>query len=1017
MEQFISMTNILKFSIEKFGIKSFVLILLAFNSFLCIAQTNTLGSGTWTTPALWSSGVPGITSVANVNHTMTLNSNISIAGGAYYKLNASVTEDGVGRSITLKGQNTSTLGTFEVLANSTFVGPLLVDNNGYLIVGPGATLTVGSTEFTNNSFVWIKSGGTLIVNGNLLNKVMSTNVKIDGELIVNGNVTNENNGSIIGTGNITASGTITNSGTVMGSTADCANSPCTFSHSSCTFTNTIGSVQTICSGTTPAQLTGATSATSPTYLWQSYTTTSGVWVDATGTNNTANYQPQSLTTATSYRRKVVSDGCSSTSTGINISVNANAAITSQPLSTNTCAGLNLTLSVAATGASITYQWQRNVSGNWTNLTNLAPFSNVTTSSLTITSLTTALNASQFRCLVSVPSCVPVSSNTAVIGVKSSGGWLGTSSEWSSTDNWCGGIPTSLSDISIDSLATFMPIVSSSVSCGNLTIGPKATLTLSNSSTLNLLGNFANSGTLKPNQGSVVLHGESLQTIAGANTFHNLTINNLSGVQIQSGLNNKSTVKGILTLTSGTLTTNSNLNLNLDSGSIDKSGTGSISGSLLTRRQFNNAGYHYVASPLAGATVAELNDNITINTGTTYNNLWRYNETVVSSNNMDGWNAMTSLTASLAPLAGYALYFWGTTTIDMNGTYNHSYAPSITLTNTVSSNPLADGWNLVGNPYPSTLDWSASGWTKTNLDNAIYFWNPSTNSYASFVNSAGTNGGTQYIPAMQGFYVHVTNPGSGTLGMTNDVRTSMVARNFREDGEEESSAISLKIASGNFSDETVLKISSNSSANFDNSYDAYKLMNSGKTPSFYSNLAGIDYSINTFPLDVEDKIIPLKLGVGFSGTYNLKSKELGFFDNGISVLLEDKLMKRVVDLRSNPQYTFSIAMGDTTSRFFIHITKEESAETITSKLVGNSNQEIAISQINNSLIIHGGGSLEKEAIDYIYLYNTNGQIRKQITNVKFEDGIYTMDIESSNPELQIVKVVVGKKVYVGKVLIK
>lgn len=62
-------------------------------------------------------------------------------------------------------------------------------------------------------------------------------------------------------------------------------------------------------------------------------------------------------------------------------------------------------------------------------------------------------------------------------------------------------------------------------------------------------------------------------------------------------------------------------------------------------------------------------------------------------------------------------------------------------------------------------------------------------------------------------------------------------------------------------------------------------------------------------------------------------------------------------------------------------------------------------------------MEEEAIDFIYLYNTNGQIKKEITNAEFKDGIYTMGIENSNPELPFVKVVVGRKVYVGKVFIK
>ena len=54
-------------------------------------------------------------------------------------------------------------------------------------------------------------------------------------------------------------------------------------------------------------------------------------------------------------------------------------------------------------------------------------------------------------------------------------------------------------------------------------------------------------------------------------------------------------------------------------------------------------------------------------------------------------------------------------------------------------------NLVGNPYPSAIDWDASsGWTKTNIDNAIYFFKASGTdqyggTYSSYVNGVSSDG--------------------------------------------------------------------------------------------------------------------------------------------------------------------------------------------------------------------------------------------------------------------------------------
>ncbi|HEY8915768.1 MAG TPA: Ig-like domain-containing protein, partial [Chitinophaga sp.] len=81
--------------------------------------------------------------------------------------------------------------------------------------------------------------------------------------------------------------------------------------------NTIGSAQTICSGSTPATLTGSAPTGGNgtyTYLWES--STGGAFTVAAGTNNGQSYTPPALTQNTSYRRTVTSSGCSSSTSNI-----------------------------------------------------------------------------------------------------------------------------------------------------------------------------------------------------------------------------------------------------------------------------------------------------------------------------------------------------------------------------------------------------------------------------------------------------------------------------------------------------------------------------------------------------------------------------------------------------------------------------------------------------------------------------------------------------------------------------
>ncbi|MGI8599779.1 MAG: beta strand repeat-containing protein, partial [Chitinophagaceae bacterium] len=92
--------------------------------------------------------------------------------------------------------------------------------------------------------------------------------------------------------------------------------------------NTISADQSICTGTTPAQLTGATptggDGSTYTYQWQSSTTgaSSGFANVTTGTGATApNYTPTALTATTWYRRVVTSGGCIDNSAAVQITVN------------------------------------------------------------------------------------------------------------------------------------------------------------------------------------------------------------------------------------------------------------------------------------------------------------------------------------------------------------------------------------------------------------------------------------------------------------------------------------------------------------------------------------------------------------------------------------------------------------------------------------------------------------------------------------------------------------------------
>jgi poly(3-hydroxybutyrate) depolymerase len=94
-------------------------------------------------------------------------------------------------------------------------------------------------------------------------------------------------------------------------------------------------------------------------------------------------------------------------------------ITANPSSTTVCSGSNATFAVSATGTNLTYQWQLDKGSGFSSLTNVAPYSNVTTATLTITGATAVLNGYKYQCVVSSGTCSPNSlPNSATLTVAS-----------------------------------------------------------------------------------------------------------------------------------------------------------------------------------------------------------------------------------------------------------------------------------------------------------------------------------------------------------------------------------------------------------------------------------------------------------------------------------------------------------------------------------------------------------------------------------------------------------------------
>jgi len=90
----------------------------------------------------------------------------------------------------------------------------------------------------------------------------------------------------------------------------------------------------------------------------------------------------------------------------------------------------------------------------------------------------------------------------------------------------------------------------------------------------------------------------------------------------------------------------------------------------------------------------------------------------------------------------------------------------------------NGWNLVGNPYPSPVDLDKLNYTAANINKSVSIFISTTMYYGyyGYYNSGShmsLNGGTRYIGSLHAFFVQCNDPNGGTLLFTNAMRSTIV----------------------------------------------------------------------------------------------------------------------------------------------------------------------------------------------------------------------------------------------------
>lgn len=816
------------------------------------------------------------------------------------------------RSATLTIGGTLTVkGTLDLTGNLDFSGQSLeldgtMTGAGGLISSSSSDLTIGGT----GAFGTIGFSGTNSLNSLTLNRTstgtytIGSNVTLVSALNLNfGELTN-NGGLNMGTGSTIykGQGTVINVAPTATTTYDLVYNATANTSLESTPTSIINNVE-VASGTVSLQ--------NNLIVNGDLTLTSGTL--AAGTND--------ITMAGTSKGIIANGGSLNQSSSNSLKVSGTIAMSGTSIDGLQTGNLDITGSLtAASGATL------NVSGflnnNGTFIANGSTV-NFNGSSSSITGATTTTFHS-----LSVGSGSTLTSSSGTVNLTGDFTNSGTFAGTGGTINFQN---TAASTINVGSSAFNNLTIAGSGSVtlaaaldvnGDLTL-TSGTLDVTNSNyNVNLAGNWNNNGgTFNERQGTVFFDGTN-STIGGSasTNFYNLEVSN-GTVRV----NGTATLTNTLTLAasttfdadgtgSGTFTLLSNASTDARIAAIP--GSAVITGNLTFERYlpaYGSKRWRNIGSAVAGASVADMQNEIMISGNFTGNNnialgltdplgpnsiqsLAGYDESVNAGLDNDWVNFPSATnTETFAIGKGYSIYVrsTGAVTFDLRGTVNQG---SIALP--VSG--TGDLWNLVSNPYPSSIDWdNASGWTKTSIQgNGIAVWNGLQ--YLTWNGSTGSlNNGR--IPMGMAFWVQATNASVGLTINENakTATTGTVQRALMPTSVE----LSLTGINYDYTDKTHILLDPEST----NELDIHDL---GKLPNSIFNLYttskdGKDLSINSISNFICGEEIPINITNLWVDDYRMEWAGLETIDSDMEIFIKDNLDGTLHNLRSDSSFIISV----------------------------------------------------------------------------------------------------------------
>jgi surface protein len=331
-------------------------------------------------------------------------------------------------------------------------------------------------------------------------------------------------------------------------------------------------------------------------------------------------------------------------------------------------------------------------------------------------------------------------------------------------------------------------------------------------------------------------------------------------------------------------------------------------------------FEYVASPVQSQTAAVF--------GTLGASSAEGNGLFWFSESSSSWEIITGGTTSIGPMNGYVYIPNSNTTVTFSGTafYKNNMAKSLSFSST--------GFNLLGNPYPSAIDWTNDAYWlpegRANVASDIWINCSNVSEGATFATYNSTSGintnwtdnvGTEpgIIPPTQAFWVLASSATSLTVLPTAKVHS---ANTVNKKSTSENPLVRLQAQRSGYSDEMVIFFHSEATEGIDR-FDTRKKLGSGAYPQLYAPVADAIAAVNTLPQSLlSDKVVvPITLKSDMAGSVTLALTELKNLEEDMSITLTDKATGTQTDLRT-AAYTVEVESNSTlTGRFEVTVERK------------------------------------------------------------------------------------------------